>query len=539
MTYIRSLISLVVILFFHSFSTQSQINKKWADFEIFNCEPIIENYLWAARTELTNLQYKEFLWHVKKDFGDSAHSKMLPDTNCWNKNSSYNNPYVHYYFQNPAYHEFPLIGITHNQAKAYCEWLTKILNQGYQKDEKHPVYELVARLPTEEEWIKAAKAGNPTATFPWKGIKLRNQEEKHKGAMMANFVRSKNQFHPTTDNINKIMDVTATVKSYWPNDFGLYCMSGNVAEMIDQPGRTKGGSWASKPPYIEINAKDEFEGWEKPSPMIGFRYFIEIIEFKNSTKNKTLKINAKYIESLLSELIYDSIYIGKFEVTNQLYHQFIGETGEIKHAPQNLKWAGNIKYPMRLVRNYSKNEDYHNHPVVNISKESAISFCKWLTEKYNSFEKKKLGELTFQLPTSKQWEDFARGGLNNIAYPWGGKYLRNKKGCFLCNYNPVQERWILDSDENFIKPGISTEQMREAGKLDGCEFTCPVDSYFPNSYGLYCISGNVAEMVSDKPISKGGSWGSFRQKILIKSEEEFYAPNPYTGFRFIAKKTVN
>lgn len=536
MTHIRTLIPLIVLLFFHSFSIQSQTNKKWADFEILNCEPVIENYLWAARTELTNLQYKEFLWHVKKDHGDSAHKKMLPDTSCWNKNSSYNNPYVHHYFQNPAYHEFPLIGITHNQAKAYCEWLTRVLNQVYQSDEKHPVYELAVRLPTEKEWIKAAKAGNPTATFPWKGTKLRNQEEKHKGAIMANFVRSKNQFNSTTDNINKIMDVTATVKSYWPNDFGLYCMSGNVAEMIDQPGRTKGGSWASKPPFIEINAEDEFKGWEKPSPRIGFRYFIEIIEFKNPSKTKALKINAKYIESLLSELTLDSIYVGKYEVTNQLYHHFLGETGELKHAPKNLNWAGNIKYPFRLIRNYSKHEDYFNHPVVNISKESAVSFCKWLTKKYNSFEKKKLGNLTFQLPTSEQWEAFAKGGLKNISYPWGGRYLRNSKGSFLCNYNPVQERWILDSDEDFLKPGLTTEQIREAGKLDGCEFTCPVDSYFPNNYELFCISGNASEMVADQPISKGGSWGSFRNNIRIESKEAFTEPNPYTGFRFVAKK---
>ena len=189
-----------------------------------------------------------------------------------------------------------------------------------------------------------------------------------------------------------------------------------------------------------------------------------------------------------------------------------------------------------MIRNYSKHKDYFNHPVVNISKESAVSFCKWLTDKYNSFEKKKLGNLTFQLPTSKQWEAFAKGGLKNISYPWGGRYLRNSKGSFLCNYNPVQERWILDSDEDFLKPGLTTEQIREAGKLDGCEFTCTVDSYFPNNYELFCISGNASEMVADQPISKGGSWGSFRNNIRKESKEAFTEPNPYTGFRFVAKK---
>ena len=178
-------------------SYNGQINRKWADFKILNCEPVKENYLWAARTELTNLQYKEFLWHVKKDLGDSVHSTMLPDTNCWNKNLSYNSPYIQYYVQDPKYNEFPLIGISHKQAKAYCEWLTRILNQVYQEDEKHPVYELFVRLPTEKEWENAAKGGNLSAVFPWKGTKLRNQEKKYEGNLMANFLRGKNQINST------------------------------------------------------------------------------------------------------------------------------------------------------------------------------------------------------------------------------------------------------------------------------------------------------------------------------------------------------
>ena len=290
-----------LIINFILISSISQINRKWADFKILNCEPVKENYLWAARTELTNLQYKEFLWHIKKDLGDSVHRIMIPDTNCWNKNLSYNSPYIHYYLQDSKYNEFPLVGVSHKQAKAYCEWLTRVLNQVYQKDEKHPVYELIVRLPNEEEWENAAKAGNPSAIFPWKGTKLRNQEKKYEGNLMANFLRGKNQVNSTTDDINKIMDVIAPAKSYWPNDFGLYCMSGNIAEMINQPRRKKGGSWASNPLFIEINSKDEFKGWEKPSPKIGFRYFIEIIEFKNKTKTKDIKINANdkiFIERL-------------------------------------------------------------------------------------------------------------------------------------------------------------------------------------------------------------------------------------------------
>ena len=130
----------------------------------------------------------------------------------------------------------------------------------------------------------------------------------------------------------------------------------------------------------------------------------------------------------------------------------------------------------------------------------------------------------------------ARGNFINRSLFSKRRYSSNSEGVFLYNYNPVQERWILDSDKEFLKKGLTKEQIREAGILDGFEFTCPVDSYFPNEYKLYCIYGNVSEMVADKSVSKGGSWGSYRNEIIIESNEKFSMPNPYTGFRFIALK---
>ena len=64
--------------------------------------------------------------------------------------------------------------------------------------------------------------------------------------------------------------------SDWPNDFGLYNMSGNVAEMLSEKGITKGRSWMSTKENIEINARNKYDG--VALPFIGFRYFAEIIE---------------------------------------------------------------------------------------------------------------------------------------------------------------------------------------------------------------------------------------------------------------------
>ncbi len=63
--------------------------------------------------------------------------------------------------------------------------------------------------------------------------------------------------------------------SYFPNDFGLYAISGNVAEMIDQPGKAKGGSWQDEPYYGQVTVVKEYT---LPSPAVGFRVFMEVIE---------------------------------------------------------------------------------------------------------------------------------------------------------------------------------------------------------------------------------------------------------------------
>jgi gliding motility-associated lipoprotein GldK len=78
------------------------------------------------------------------------------------------------------------------------------------------------------------------------------------------------------------------------------------------------------------------------------------------------------------------------------------------------------------------------------------------------------------LPTEAQWEYAARGGRSQVPYPWGGPYLRNKKGCLLANFKPGRGNY----------------------PEDGGLYTVRADAYWPNDFGLYNMAGNVAEWTS-------------------------------------------
>jgi len=220
--------------------------------------------------EVTNLDYKEFLHHLKQTGKTELYEQAQSQPDYWSQTATYCEPLKTTYHIHPAYDDYPINNISQVGARLYCEWLTQLFNS---RDEKHK-YEV--RLPTENEWIYAAKGGHDLAIFPWGGYYLRNS----KGRILCNFKRigeSNISFnHATQEYIIKKSDIPsvhfpAPALSYLPNDFGLYNMSGNVAEMLQETGRTKGGSWRSTGHDVRIDAEDEFAGFIDPSPMIGFR----------------------------------------------------------------------------------------------------------------------------------------------------------------------------------------------------------------------------------------------------------------------------
>jgi gliding motility-associated lipoprotein GldJ len=296
-------------------------------------------------TEVSNVDWLEYLYWIKRNFKDDAeyYYNALPDTLVWRRPLSYNEPWVNNYLRHPAYQDYPVVGITWEQAREYCAWRTDRVNEdllrkgGYlaaykgapakgaagavtttvpdstkpfntdiylngqyrgqgidgkkMKKDLNPNATAAApatgtapakggvtrpvrledgilkepyRLPTEAEWEYAALAlaGNTSyeniedgKIYPWNGMGVRSAKKKTQGLIMANFKRGAGDNMGTGGWLNDKADITAPVRSFQPNDFGLYNMAGNVNE------------WTA-----DVYRKLSFEEFEEFNPYRGNQY---------------------------------------------------------------------------------------------------------------------------------------------------------------------------------------------------------------------------------------------------------------------------
>ena len=234
----------------------------------------VNNRLWAAETETTNAQYDRFLQDLLKNRDFEQLEKCKTTATNWRSllPDSLKNLPEGSLFPNghPDEPEMPIQNISHEAAERYCAWMTQVYNASTDRKKYKKV---VFRLPNESEWMEAAGGGIQKAPYPWGGFYVRNS----KGCYLLNIKAEE----PCGDCPGKtpyasdggIFPVRAD--AYFPNNFGLYNVSGNVAEMIQEPGKCKGGSWNDIPYYGQLPTVGAFTA---PSPTVGFRVFMEVIE---------------------------------------------------------------------------------------------------------------------------------------------------------------------------------------------------------------------------------------------------------------------
>jgi formylglycine-generating enzyme required for sulfatase activity len=230
----------------------------------------ISDGLYASKFEVSNKQYADFLNYLKQNNQTEKLNIAQVDSANWNVFSNNENPFTKYYHAHPAYNNYPIVNISYEAANLYCDWLTEQYNAGKKKKYRKVKF----RLPTEEEWMIAAKGGVQEAIYPWEG----NDFLSKNGEPRCNLKADPNNKYGNASRYGDNADVTAPVNSYWPNAFGIFNMSGNVSEMISFKGKTKGGSWMDGQEAIKIESVGEYADKDRNRAAIGFRYFMEIIE---------------------------------------------------------------------------------------------------------------------------------------------------------------------------------------------------------------------------------------------------------------------
>lgn len=210
--------------------------------------------------------------------------------------------------------------------------------------------------------------------------------------------------------------------------------------------------------------------------------------------------------------IADNTYMDRAEITNINWREFMswtakeyGKTSDqyLSIVPSQDVWTGE-KFE-KLKDNYLNDAVYNNYPVVGISHQQAVTYCTWRADRINEVlrmqNKKSTIQYSCRLPTKAEWETLAKSEMFTT--------------------------------QNFKSEYHSLQAVNDDGTIQELEITSPVKSFTPSLNGYFNLIGNVAEMVSEKGIAKGGSWQHMNIDVSIGKDFTYSAPTNWLGFRCV------